>query len=252
MKPRIKKEISQKEHEFWNLYSFFYDAINFSIPYQNLMNLLVNELDIQEGQKILDFGCGTGNLGKVIGLRDIYHIKVEAIDYSQSMLKKARKKCAIWNYISFAKVDLNHKLPYEDDSFDSIVGNNVIYSVSNQEFTLSELCRVLKPGGKIVISDPKKDAKIKYIVGEHLKSVSKMPIAKRIWNYFKFILTMPIAGIPPIMLSLLVINKRQQKGLYHYSNKEKLVELFMKFKTVNIESIYAHQSWLIKGYKEEN
>jgi len=241
----------QKQKRFWDLYSFFYDSINFSIPYQKLMNLLVDELEIKSGQKILDFGCGTGNWERVIGKRNLKNVAVTAIDYSDSMLARAKKKCINWNYIHFQKIDLNKKLPYENNHFDSIVGNNVIYAVSKQKLTADELYRVLKPGGKIVISDPKPNAQIKLIVAEHLKEVSEMPIMKRIWNYIKFVITMPIAGLPPIMLSVFVINRRQQKGFYHYSEKDDIEKMFSKFKEITIKSVYADQNWLIEGYKEK-
>jgi len=50
------------DSKFWKRYFKVYDVLNLLIPYQELLNTICDELDIKPGEKILEAGCGTGNL----------------------------------------------------------------------------------------------------------------------------------------------------------------------------------------------
>lgn len=52
----------------------------------------------------------------------------------------------------FEKIDLNQRLPYEDNSFDVVVCANSLHRVANFRGALSEFSRILKPGGSLLLS----------------------------------------------------------------------------------------------------
>jgi ubiquinone/menaquinone biosynthesis C-methylase UbiE len=53
-------------HTFWNRYFKVYDVLNYVIPYQELLKEIVKEVEVKEGDLILDAGVGTGNLALVL------------------------------------------------------------------------------------------------------------------------------------------------------------------------------------------
>ena len=66
------------------------------------------------------------------------------------MLNKAKKNCAVFQNITFSQADIA-ALPYPDGSFDKVVAGNVIHLLDNPMTALSELNRVCKDGGMLII-----------------------------------------------------------------------------------------------------
>lgn len=109
---------------------------------------------IEEGEKVLDFGCGagvdtifaakmTGDTGRVIG-----------IDIVPEMLDKAKKNrdaLGLTN-VEFA-VSKGETLEFSEGYFDTIISNSVINLVPEKEVILKEFYRCLKPGGKLLLVD---------------------------------------------------------------------------------------------------
>jgi phosphatidylethanolamine/phosphatidyl-N-methylethanolamine N-methyltransferase len=101
------------------------------------------------GGRILEVGVGTG-----ISLPDYSPSnRICGIDISEPMLRKAQERVAelgLGNIEGLWVMDAEH-LDFPDASFDVIVAQYVITTVSNPEATLDEFARVLKPGGEIVL-----------------------------------------------------------------------------------------------------
>jgi len=53
---------------------------------------VLDKLELKGGEHILDAGCGTGNFEKLLQNKGLNNIKVEALDFSQAMLKRAKQK----------------------------------------------------------------------------------------------------------------------------------------------------------------
>lgn len=114
-------------------------------------------------QRFLDLCCGTGDLGITAAIRSDYAIKVNGLDYSQPMLDIASAKAARLKgkTFSYTQGDASN-LPFPDRSFDcvgiSFAFRNLTYKNALAEKHLSEIFRVLEPGGRCVIvesSQPK-------------------------------------------------------------------------------------------------
>jgi SAM-dependent methyltransferase len=93
--------------------------------------------------KILDAPAGSGEISKK--LRDA-GFKVYAADIVPASFKLPGVHCE--------KVDLNQKLPYEDEFFDYILNSNGIEHLEDQYTFVRECYRLLKPHGKLLISTP--------------------------------------------------------------------------------------------------
>jgi len=129
-----------------------WDAI---APVWNKVKTRVDEDSVKflkgESGKILDFGCGSGRNFSAFSVES----KIYGIDFSKEMLKLAEKnakKKGLWFKAIYSDSD---KIGLDDDFFDSEICVAVLHCVKGMEKRrgiLSELYRVLKPGGKALIS----------------------------------------------------------------------------------------------------
>lgn len=114
--------------------------------------ILLDAIATKPGEKALDIGCGPGfvteELALVVGPAGI----VEAMDNSESSLAAARQRCARYPNVHFRQADAE-KLPYPDSFFDLAISTQVYEFVPDIKKALSELRRVLRPGGRAGIID---------------------------------------------------------------------------------------------------
>jgi demethylmenaquinone methyltransferase/2-methoxy-6-polyprenyl-1,4-benzoquinol methylase len=112
----------------------------------------IKELQSIHPKTILDVATGTGDLA--ITANTILHPdKITGIDISQGMLELGRKKIKALNLddkIELAQGD-SETINYRDSSFDAIIVAFGVRNFENLEKGLSEMFRVLKPGGKVSI-----------------------------------------------------------------------------------------------------
>ncbi|RDI49962.1 class I SAM-dependent methyltransferase [Nocardia mexicana] len=99
------------------------------------------------GRRILDAGCGSGPLFAALRERGA---DVTGIDASARMLEHARRRLGAEADLRVA--DLADPLPFPDGAFDDVVASLVLHYLQDWGPTLSELRRVLVPGGRLVAS----------------------------------------------------------------------------------------------------
>lgn len=99
------------------------------------------------GRRILDAGCGSGPLSAA--LRD-HGAMVTGIDASARMLELARRRLGADADLRVA--DLASPLPFADGAFDDVVASLVLHYLEDWGPTLTELRRVLTPGGRLLVS----------------------------------------------------------------------------------------------------
>lgn len=109
---------------------------------------LIGELRLEGGMKILDIGCGGGDLWARGDLPD--GMDITLADMSQGMVDAARERTAeVTNQrFEYAVCDAQD-LPFGDGEFDMVVAAHMLYHVPDIFKALSEIKRVLKPGGRL-------------------------------------------------------------------------------------------------------
>lgn len=132
-------------------YDFMNRAMTFGID-KWWRRLTVKRVKRHKADYILDVATGTGDLALLIAHK-VDPITVTGVDISENMLERARRKVAeedLAEVVKFYNGDCMH-LPLPDGSFDAVT---VAYGVRNFEHIAqgySEILRVLKPGGIIVV-----------------------------------------------------------------------------------------------------
>lgn len=96
--------------------------------------------------KLLDVGGGTGRVSQFF-VKDVGDLVIA--DLSHKMLVESKSKSNLLPTCNHSEY-----LPFPDESFERIIMVDVLHHVCDQQQTIKELWRVLRPGGRIVIEEP--------------------------------------------------------------------------------------------------
>ena len=109
-------------------------------------NWILSNYEFPEGAKVLELGCGTGSMwtghDDLIARCGILMLT----DLSEGMLSMARKNIGERENVAYALADIQD-IPYEDDSFDVVIANSMLYHVPDLEKGIREVRRVMKNNG---------------------------------------------------------------------------------------------------------
>jgi ubiquinone/menaquinone biosynthesis C-methylase UbiE len=131
---------------------FYNDPKPPTLNAQNLVSrmrfaLEMLELKVPPGSQVLDVGCGAGQLVGELMRRGY---EAWGADISEAMVAYAREH---FGPDRFRAGDIEH-LPFPDDTFDAVMCLGVMEYLNQDEAALREIWRVLKPGGRAVITTP--------------------------------------------------------------------------------------------------
>lgn len=99
------------------------------------------------GLRILDAGCGSGPLSQKLVDRGAL---VSGFDLSPAMIEIARER--LGEHAQLRVADLNEPLDYAEDSFDVVMSSLVFHYLHNWDGALCEMRRILRPGGRLILS----------------------------------------------------------------------------------------------------
>ena len=128
-----------------------YDDVGLG-QYTDISRALLDGIPL-DGRVVLDVGCGTG-IQSLLALEQ-GAARVVGGDISKYMLGQCREKANALGYgpdrIDFQQLDIE-ALPFDDGAFDTVMCGMVLGLVPNQEAAVSEMVRVLRPGGFLCLS----------------------------------------------------------------------------------------------------
>jgi ubiquinone/menaquinone biosynthesis C-methylase UbiE len=118
---------------------------------EDLTRRTIAAMDLPAHATVADLGCGTGTSALMLA-RD-FPLQVTGVDVSATNIKRAIERMDTNSAaVSFIQADA-HLLPFEDDELDGILAECSFSLFAEQAAVLAEIKRVLKPGGKLAVTD---------------------------------------------------------------------------------------------------
>ena len=126
------------------------DMIEPAVPER--LGWLAGLLDPHPGQRIVDLGCGTGAMLAV--LAEAARVELVGLDLSAAALRAAARALQAGSDGAWLLVqaDLGRAIPLADQSVDRVLSHNVLECLPDPAALLEEVTRVLRPGGRLVLS----------------------------------------------------------------------------------------------------
>ena len=159
------KKLSRQEVALLGLYDFLGYIDAFDSPYIGGLTgtrMLIERLGIQKDEnfRVLEIGCASGYTSCMIARE--YGCQVTGIDISEVLVSKAQDRSEQMGLsnVRFQVADAR-ELPFDDNSFDAVIGVALVALMTKKDDVLQEFKRVTKPGGSIGTLDlfAKSDAK---------------------------------------------------------------------------------------------
>lgn len=161
-----------------------------------LFGWLIGGFGLDRHARILDIGTSTGTNLRM--LRELGFLHSEGLDASEEAVRWCAEK-------GYGKVSLGDvcELPFEDQTFDCVLATDIIEHVDDDAAALREICRVLKPGGQVLITVPAFMSLwgVQDIVGQHKRRYRASELRTRVEMaglttqrsfYFNYLLFLPI------------------------------------------------------------
>jgi ubiquinone/menaquinone biosynthesis C-methylase UbiE len=136
------KKISHNAEEIWG-----WESKAGQLRAERRANYFINLGSINQSDKVLEIGCGTG-----IFTRKVYDSTkaiITAIDISDDLLQLASTKMPEINF----RIDDAMNLSFPEASFDVVFGSSILHHLDFKKSS-EEIFRVLKPGGRMVFAEP--------------------------------------------------------------------------------------------------
>ena len=128
-----------------------YDAMDHTEPNRGFVGRLV---ELGAGGEMLDVGCGPGHVALMV-CEQIADARVLGVDLAQHMLDYAERHRAASPHADRVRFELADAkgMPYADGHFDAVYSNTILHHIPDPRPFLTELRRVLKPGGVLLVRD---------------------------------------------------------------------------------------------------
>lgn len=131
----------------------FYDLFTALLGVRAVHRTLIDQAGLAAGQRVLEIGCGTGNLA-VRARRAHAGVEVVGSDPDPLALARARRKAGALAGLRFEH-GYAQRLPYPDASFDRVFSALMLHHLDHdtKAAAVAEVARVLRPGGSLHLAD---------------------------------------------------------------------------------------------------
>lgn len=249
------QRLSSEEKSFWKEYSRIYKNLEKSWPYRTLTRAIREFLNPKQGETWLDAGCGPAKMSSLIWKTSDRSVdKIIAGDIILSPAKERLDRINSEAPIELKHIDFSSPLNYPSNYFDGIVGNLVFSYIpefdgqdGNQALygVLEEMHRILKPGGEIIWSTPKKNVHFEW------NFLASLPDMLNLWYYIKDRDISRLLQGWRILRHALEIQKKGREGTYHFLRRKELTIMLheIEFKELEWKRVFTQQVWINRSKK---
>ena len=125
-------------------------------------NWIVSNYKIDKGMKVLELGCGTGDMWKNRECLISLCSKLTLSDFSEAMVATTRSNIGEYDNVEYKVIDIQD-IPYDEETFDVGIANMMLYHVPDITKGLTEVRRVLKGGGHFYCATYGENGIIEYL-----------------------------------------------------------------------------------------
>lgn len=130
-----------------------YDLLTRLFGFNRVHETLIAQAELADGHRVLEIGCGTGNLA-ILAKKTHPAVSVVGSDPDPLALNRAQRKAAQLNGICFER-GYAQRLPYADGEFDRVLSSMMLHHLDDdaKSAAAAEVFRVLRPGGRLHLVD---------------------------------------------------------------------------------------------------
>lgn len=126
---------------------------NYTIAETGWFEWVAGRLPLAAGSSILDIGCGPGWFWSAVATQLPERLALTLADQSAGMVEEAVERCRPLELGDVTGVQADAvRLPFADQSFDAVIAMHMLYHVRDQQAAITEMHRVLKPGGVLAVT----------------------------------------------------------------------------------------------------
>lgn len=233
------KKKEEYVHSVFENIAHRYDFMNSLLSFRRhkaWRDFTMKKMRVQQGDTALDVACGTADWTIALA-KESKTGEITGIDFSQKMLEVGEKKIKSIQLDRQIKLIQGNamELPFEDDTFDHATIGFALRNVPDVETVLSEMKRVVKPGGKVV----------------------SLELSKPNWPPFRKLYYLYFYRILPFLGKIFADRYEQYawlpESLTNFPDQKELAAIFQKAGLQNVEvySLTGGIAALHIGYKEE-
>lgn len=127
-------------------------------------NWIFSHYEIEQGMKVLELGCGNGDMWEGRGQLIRSCALLVLSDFSEGMVETTRANVGVYDNAEYRVIDIQD-IPYEDGSFDVVIANMMLYHVPDIDRGLREVRRVLRESGKFYCATYGEHGIVEYLAG---------------------------------------------------------------------------------------
>ncbi|MFX0021305.1 MAG: class I SAM-dependent methyltransferase [Candidatus Hermodarchaeota archaeon] len=250
---RSVKEYAEQQYKIHENLSNRMNLWSFGTNPVSLHKWIFSKIKLKNNERILELGCGTGQLWLENFRKIPLNCSIVLSDFSKNMLKTAKKDLANLKLPIKFKIINAENIPYPNQSFDVILACHMLYHIPNIEKALTEISRVIKPNGRFISTTVSKnhikelkdflfqfdlDIEMKNEFFSEFRNETGNEILQQFFNEIELFEYINPVNISSIELLMKYIESMFQKGYYpHFQEIKPDIEKKL-IKIINNNSVF--------------